>query len=406
LCLHLQNIQSASQISWLPCKFIDEEVLVDSKGYNNTKLIPRSAVLQFGLIGDPLVNSDAVTFLITPSTLDVRHLLADAEVEQLSCELHRYSTDGSHIRWPVKAEHPHNRWFTVTISHSKNLFKIMAFIRQSSNQPPTGQHDYKSWTVIKDKEILTTSVVMIIQTQTPVVKSSLKSYSKLQCQFYIDHKAPKVTVEWKKYGNNAPLFSHNSPSGQTQGSGVDLKQLAAGDATYTTPLTKVGSEGTYMCYVQVHPLLGLQHNILFNIFLIVPPRISLNVSPTLIISEDTVKKVVCMADGYYPLDVSIQWSHKGSTDVGPRVDRTQLSSHVIYPNHTYSLSAFFYLQPKLWDSGRKFTCSVFHRSLSAPITKTFTVTVTEPGQWILYFNVFTLVVVVALVLRYVLRGEQ
>ncbi|KAJ0022394.1 hypothetical protein NQD34_009884 [Periophthalmus magnuspinnatus] len=61
----LRDIQSASQISWLPCKFIDEEVLVDSKGYNNTKLIPRSAVLQFGLIGDPLVNSDAVTFLIT-----------------------------------------------------------------------------------------------------------------------------------------------------------------------------------------------------------------------------------------------------------------------------------------------------------------------------------------------------
>ncbi|XP_055003918.1 tapasin-related protein-like isoform X2 [Boleophthalmus pectinirostris] len=369
----LRDIQSADQISWLPCRFTDEEVSANTKGYFDTKHHPRPAALQFGLKGDPPVDPDIVTFLITPSKLDLRHLLVGAVVEQLSCVLHRYSTDGSLIRWPVKGEHLHNRWFSVNISHSNHLFQITSFIRQSTDQPPTGQHDFKSWPVIQDKEILTTTVVMMIQTQTPVVKSLLNSNPKLHCQFYIDHKAPRVTVEWKKIHNNVPLFSHESPSGQTQGSGVELKQLAAGGATYTTPLTKVGSEGKYFCSVHVHPLLG---SVTVDLKIEAPPHVSLNVAPTLTISEDSERRVECRADGYYPLDVDIQWSHKGSTEVGPRVDTAQLSGHSPNPDGTYSLFAFFYLKPKRSDSGRKFTCTVSHRALPAPITKTFTLHVT------------------------------
>ncbi|XP_072315402.1 tapasin-related protein-like, partial [Eucyclogobius newberryi] len=401
----LSDVQSAGQISVLPCRFTDEEVKPNTKGYSDTKHIPRSAVLQFGLKGDPPVHPDTITFLITPSKLDLRQLLAGAEVEHLSCGLQRYSTDGSHIRWPVKGEREYNRWYTVNISHSKNLFDIMGFIRQSTDQPPTGQHDYKSWAVIQDKEILTTSVAMVMQTQTPVVKSLLKSQAKLHCQFYIDHKSPKVTLEWRKLRTKAPLFTYNSPSGQTQGSGVALKQLAAGGATYTTQLTEVDSEGTYLCSVHVHPLLG---SLKVALHKQAPPRVSLNVSPTLTLSEDAVKTVVCSAEGYYPLDVDILWSHRGSTEVGPRVDSSQLTSHSKSPDHTYSLSAFFQLQPKLWDSGRKFTCSVHHPALPAPIRKTFTLIVTEPfiHQWFLGFNMVILAFVLILVLRKILRVRR
>ncbi|KAK7882824.1 hypothetical protein WMY93_028998 [Mugilogobius chulae] len=390
-----------SKISWLPCKFIDEEVTLTTKG-PDTKHIYRSSVVQFGLKDDAPVNPNNVTFLITPSKLDVRQFLGSSEAEQLSCEVQRYSTDGSHVRWPVKGEHEYNRWFTLNLSHSENLFKILGFMRQSTDQPPTGQHDYKSWSVIKDKDILITTVVMVMQTQTPVVKSLLKFQPELHCQFSIDHKAPKVTVQWRKLGRYI-LFKHDSTSGQTQGSGVNMKQLATGGATYTAPLTEVGSGGTYMCSVGVHPLDG---SLTVKLQIEEPPRVSLNVDPALTLSEDAERRIVCRADGYYPLDVNILWSHKGSTEVGPKVDSAQLSSHRTNPDGTYSLFAFFYLKPKLWDSGRKFTCSVSHQTLSTPVRKTFTLTVTEPGQWMLIFNVVCLVVVFVVFLRYVCKVKK
>ncbi|CAL9684499.1 unnamed protein product [Knipowitschia caucasica] len=399
----LRDFLSAFQMSLLPCRFTDEKVSLDAKGRINTTHIPRSAFLQFGLKDDRPVKPDAVTFLITPSKLDLRRVLAGAEVGQLSCELKRYSTDGSHVRWPVKGEHEYNRWFTVTISHTKKLFKIMAFIRQSTDQPPTGEDDFKSWAVIKDKEVLTTSVSMMMQTQTPVVNSTLKFQPKLHCQFEVDHKSPKVILEWRKHHRRKALFSSQLPSGQGQGSGVSLEQLRTGDASYTTAPTETSSEGTYLCNVDVHPLLG---SLSVELQIQEPPHVSLNVDSTLTLSEDEVKRVVCEANGYYPLDVDIHWAHRGSTEVGPQVDTAQLSSHSTHRNGTYRLSAFFHLQAKLGKSGRKFTCSVSHRALAAPIRKTFTIIVTEPGQWILIFNVFLLVVVVVLGLRYCLRVRR
>uniref|UniRef100_A0A8C6U2H4 Ig-like domain-containing protein n=1 Tax=Neogobius melanostomus TaxID=47308 RepID=A0A8C6U2H4_9GOBI len=396
------GIQSAGPIPWLPCTFTDEKVTSTTHG-PETKHIPRGAVLQFGLKGDPPVDPDTVTFLITPSKLDVRRSLAGVDVGDLTCKLERYSTDGSHVRWPVKGEHEYNRWFTLHITHSKAPLNIVAFIRQSTEQPPTGQHDYKSWAVIRDHDTLTASVAMVLQTKTPGVTSPLKSQPKLHCQFDIDHKAAKVTARWHKLGDRAFLFNYNSQTGLTEGSGVALKALAAGDATYTFPVTKVGSEGMYLCSVNVHPLLG---SLTVNLHIEEPPRVSLNVDPTLTLTEGALTKVVCWADEYYPLDVDMQWSHRGSTDAGPRVDSAQLSSHSHNPDRTFSLSAFFYLQPKLSDSGRKFTCSVSHRALSAPIRKTFTLIVTEPGRWILVFNVVLLVVVLLLMLRYCFRVRR
>lgn len=101
-------------------------------------------------------------------------------------------------------------------------------------------------------------VALVIKTQSPSVRAGLSSQQKLHCQFDLDHRGPNVTVEWHRQhrGEKTRLFSHSSRSGQTQGTGVGLKRLAGGDASYTLPFTKMSSEGTYICSVSVNPLLA------------------------------------------------------------------------------------------------------------------------------------------------------
>lgn len=99
-------------------------------------------------------------------------------------------------------------------------------------------------------------VAMVIKTQSPTVKPGLASQQKLHCQFAVDHKGPNITVEWhwQHRGERNRLFSHTSRTGQTHGTGVGLKSLAGGDASYTLPHTRMTSEGTYICSVAVNPL--------------------------------------------------------------------------------------------------------------------------------------------------------
>lgn len=90
------------------------------------------------------------------------------------------------------------------------------------------------------------------------MKASLGSQQKLHCQFSIDHRGANVTVEWHQqhHGERNKLFSHTSRTKRVQGSGVELKALAGGDASYTLPSAKMKSEGTYICSVLVNPLFG------------------------------------------------------------------------------------------------------------------------------------------------------
>lgn len=111
------------------------------------------------------------------------------------------------------------------------------------------------------------TVVMVIKTQTPSVKASLTSQQKLHCQFAVDHKGPNVTVEWhwQQRGERTRLFSHNSRTGQTQGTGVGLRSLAGGDASYTLLSTKMSSQGTYICSVSVVPYIHASLDISLDI---------------------------------------------------------------------------------------------------------------------------------------------
>ncbi|KAM6924923.1 tapasin-related protein [Xenentodon cancila] len=403
------RVQCVHRISWLPCQLTDEQVSVNEEGHIDTRLIQRQAMLQFGEKGEPPVNPNVITFLLTGSKLDLRQYVEGVEPEDLQCELRRYSTEGNLVRWPVLGAHGYNYWFSCTLKHSKGLFIVTGFLRHPSDQDPPGQKDYHSWPAISDGELLTTTVAMVIKTQTPSVSARLRSEQKLHCQFAVDHRGPDVTVEWhwQHRGERAKLFSHNSHSGQTQGSGVGLKALARGDASYKLPFTKMNSEGTYICSVSVIPLFA---NLDISLYIEEPPRVSLNVGPTLSMEEGKEQKIVCEAEGYYPLDVDIAWYEQEPGVSGQRVGaplpvelkNILMSSHKHNQDNTFSVAAFFYLHASLKASGRQFTCRVFHQSLRMPIRQSFILNVEEPSSWMLNltlgFLVFILLAVLAMML--------
>ncbi|XP_028276082.1 tapasin [Parambassis ranga] len=397
------GVRCVLQIPWLPCQFTDEQVSVNKEGHTETQHMPREAMLQFGQKGEAPVNPHAITFLITGSKLDLRRYMEGVEADQLECELRRYSTEGIHVRWPVIGAQDYNFWFTCTLRHSKGLFTVTGFLRQPTDQPPPGQQDYRRWSAIGDREILTTSVALVIKTQTPSVRAGLGSQQKLHCQFGVDHKGPNVTVEWhwQYRGDRIKLFSHNSRTGQTQGTGVGVKTLTGGDVSYTLPFAKMSSEGTFICSVSVTPLFT---SVDINLRIEEPPRVSLNVGPTVSLQEGGEQKVVCEAEGYFPLDVEIVWTEQDSAASGRRVGaplprelkNVLLSSHKHNPDQTYSVAAFFYLQATLRDSGKQFTCSVSHQSLRMPIRKSFILSVEEPSSWMFYLTIgFVLVSLLA-----------
>lgn len=369
---------------WLPCQFNDEHVSVNNEGHRETQLIHREAMLQFGQKGDAPVNPDAVTFLVIASKLELRRFVEGVDADELHCELNRYSTEGIHVRWPVKGAEEYSRWFICTLKHSKGLFTVISFLRQPSDQPPSGEQDYRSWPLIEDRAVLTTTVVMVMKTQTPAVKATLGSQQKLHCQFNIDHKAAAITVEWhwQYRGERTKLFSHGSRSGRTEGSGVGKKSLVAGDASYTLPFAKMNSEGSYICSVSVMPLFG---SLEISLHIEEPPRVSLNVGHSLSLLEGEEQKVICEVENYYPLDVEAVWYHQDLADVGKRVgaalpvvlDNVLLSSHKHNQDKTFSVSVFFYLKASVNDSRRQFTCQVSHKSLQVPIKKSFTLTVED-----------------------------
>ncbi|XP_042269843.1 tapasin-related protein [Thunnus maccoyii] len=405
------GVQCVDQVSWLPCQFTDEHVSVNNEGHTETQNLHREAMLQFGQKGDTPINPHAITFLVTGSKLDMRRYVEGVEADQLECEIRRYSTAGIHVRWPVKGTSEYNRWFSCTLKHTKGLFTVTSFLRHPSHQPPSGQQDYRSWSTIGDTEILITTVAMVMKTQSPSVKANLGSQQKLHCHFAVDHKAPNITVEWhlQNRGERTELFSHTSRSGQTRGTGVGLRSLADGDASYILPFSKMSSEGTYICSVSVMPLFG---SLDISLHIEEPPRVSLNVAPTLSLQEGGEQKVVCEAESYYPLDVEIIWYQQDPAVAGQRVgaplpkvlQNVLLSSHKHNSDKTFSLSAFFYLQASLRDSGKQFICSVSHQSLRVPIRKSFILNVEEPVSWLFYltlcFTVVILLVILSVLLLY------
>ncbi|XP_016414122.1 tapasin-related protein-like [Sinocyclocheilus rhinocerous] len=401
LCLGVSGSQSLYDVQWLPCPFVDEKVHVNEEGHTETKYINREAVLQFGNVGDKPLHP-TITFLVTASKVDMRRYLEGSE-DTLHCEIRRYSTGGIVMRWPTAGAQDHDVWFTCTIRHTQGLFVITTFLRHTTATPAQGQVDFLQWKIVNDRDLLSTSAAMVVLTRTPSVEVGFLKEPNLHCQFAVDHKLPNATVEWRlqRHGERSKLFSYSSRTGKIDGSGVAVKAIAAGNASFKLPPTRKHSEGTYICSVMVPPLYG-SHDI--PLTLSEQPRVSINVGSTLSMTLGKDQKLICDAEGYYPLDVNIEWYREvsGGSPTPSFLKNVLYSSHRLHQDGTYSLSAFFYLQPGLEDSGYKYTCRVSHKSLLTPIRKSFYLIVTEPDSTMWYITVIGFIIAMLVIICYML----
>lgn len=206
-------------------------------------------------------------------------------LENFECELRRHGPVDGHVRWPVQGPGDYNFWFSSTIKDTQGQFALTTLLRQPSVEPSSGQGNH-SWPTIVDGEVLTTTgechtptqylllfdsnlsltglclvntfstAVMVVKTQSPLMRAGIGLSKKLRCEFVVDHKKADTTVEWvaQFHGERRQLFSHSSRTRHTVGKGVDLKSLEGGDASYTLPYTKATSKGSYICSVSVSPV--------------------------------------------------------------------------------------------------------------------------------------------------------
>ncbi|XP_076832494.1 tapasin-related protein isoform X2 [Brachyhypopomus gauderio] len=313
----------------------------------------------------------------------------EGDENTLQCEIRRYSTGGIVMRWPGLGAQEHDSWFTCALHHSQERFVITTFLRHT----PAGG-DSTQWIHVGDRDLLSTSAVMAVLTTTPVVHAGLLKDKTLHCQFFVDHKQANVTVQWwfQRRGERTKLFTHSSRTGHSEGKGVSIRGLSnAGNASLKLPPITQASEGTYTCSVLVPPLYASQDNILS---IMEPPRVSVNVGPSLALTLGSEQKVSCDAQGYYPLDVTIEWLREplDSSFIPEVLKNILFSSHRHHQDGTFSLSAFFLLQPSLDDSGYKYTCRVQHQALLTPVRKSFTLTVTEQDSTLWYISVFGFII--------------
>ncbi|XP_051963174.1 tapasin-related protein-like [Xyrauchen texanus] len=401
LCLGVNGSQSVHNIQWLPCQFVDEKVQVNNEGHPETQYIHREALLQFGNAGDSALYP-TITFLVTASKVDMRRYVEGGE-DKLKCEIRRYSTGGIVMRWPTVGAQEYDVWFTCTLRHTEGSFVVTTFLRHTPASPAKGNVDYLQWITVNDRELLTTSAAMVVYTQTPSVEVGFLKEPILHCQFAVDHKQANVTVEWRlqRHGERSRLFSYSSRTGKSEGSGVSFKAIGTGNASFKLPLTRKISEGTYICSVLVPPLYG-SHDI--PVSLSEQPRVSLNVGSSLSLILGKEQKVTCDAEGYYPLDVNIEWYREPARGSPTPVFLTNIlySSHRLHQDGTYSLSAFYLLQPGLEDSGYMYTCRVSHKSLLTPIRKSFLLTVTEPDSTMWYVAVIGFILVMLIIILWLL----
>ncbi|XP_057694064.1 tapasin-related protein-like [Corythoichthys intestinalis] len=404
------GVKSAHSLSWLPCMFSDFIMVVNNEGTRDVQLQQRPSILQFGQQGDSPVNPHAITFLVIPSKVNLHSFMPDTDVDDLDCAIHRHNTEGVHVKWPSQKSNEYNSWFSISLTHTQGLFTVSGILRYPCEPPSSGQEDVRNWPAIEDRQTLITSVAVILKTLTPTVTSGLGFQKTLHCQFAVDHKTPNLTALWyqQNHGERRTLFSHASRSGQTEGRGVELKNIAGGDLSYTLPFTEVKHAGMYVCSASVFPL---SNSLDISLQIKESPQVSLNVGPMLTLQEGEEKKLVCEAAKYYPLDAHIAWYEEDPASSGQRVgaplpkalDNILLSSHKNNMDRTYSLSGFFYLKASLRQSGRQFTCTVSHTSLRMPIKKSFILIVEEPTSWIFTLTVCSVIVMLLSALFFMLR---
>ncbi|XP_028973495.2 tapasin-related protein-like [Esox lucius] len=375
LCFILHTgVQGFLQEQWLPCRLWDVHVWKKNDGQTESKYVQKDVVLQFASSGDSALYPDSITFLVGASKVDMRKYV-EGPVDQLRCEIHRYSKGMSRVRWPSLGGTEHDIWFTCTLRHIAGLFNITSYLRVTpATTMSPHQPDFHSWVTLAGKDKLRASAVMVLMTRSPSVWVGLQEKETLHCEFAVDHKVPDLTVEWHLdpfRGRRTRLFRYSRRSGQTEGSGVAVNGIARGTASLTVPLTGRSSEGTYWCSVQVPPLNG---SLAIGLHIMVPPSVSMTIEQSLI------PRVVCKADRYYPLDVDIElFKETGSGELPKKLGNVSHYKHTEHSEGTFSLSAFVRLRPSPLESECGiYSCRVKHVSLPGLYIHK---SKTDPGCW-------------------------
>ncbi|XP_028662531.1 tapasin-related protein-like [Erpetoichthys calabaricus] len=410
------------EIHKVHCTLIEEHTYSGEKGLE-IEYLRRNAML---LLKSPLTEEDwrrhmreteaanIISFVVKDAAVDISQH-ADDDIDNLLCEIKRYSTAGIQVHWPGSATTNDNvdSWFSCTIKHKDDKFIVTSFLKQlpspldQSEEDTAKVQDYNSVKPIRDHDTLVLAAVFIVYTRTPTIQQSLTRDATLDCGFEVDHSPADVMVEWRfqHKGERKKLFSYSTRTGMAEtlakGVSVSVKKIPKGVASLHLSSISIGNEGAYVCSVYVPPLYG-SHDLQLEV--IESPMVTIHSSKELVLQEGDIEKLVCEINGYYPLDVEVEWLREvpGKHLLPFVVKNILFTSHRHYNNGTFGISAFFLLHASLIDDGVVYTCRVSHKSLRVPIRKKITVHVKALPSYFMVYVVIVLIILVSLLI-YLLR---
>ncbi|XP_036625014.1 tapasin-related protein-like [Trichosurus vulpecula] len=308
----------------------------------------------------------------------------DEDVDKLECRVSHYFTANTQILWPGLPRHQAQlpTWYSVTISHTDNKFKITTFCFQPVD-PAQGP----------GPALL--SGVFSLYTKASEVQVKLQGTILLTCGFAVDHTPEAADVTWtfrQKGGWHREVLKYAGKQGQVthlhEQAEAFPSEIPRGNASIRLTNMSVKDQGTYFCSVSMAGLLG---QLSIDVAVVEAPKVTLSPkTPVLTLEEGEEQKLECEVNRYFPLEAHVQWLREPVEGrMIPEVVR-----NVIFSNHrqsgdeTYSFSSYFLLTASRLDDGVRYTCRVEHAGLKIPIRKSITIYVTErPGNagWLLLF---------------------
>uniref|UniRef100_A0A8C8SMS7 TAP binding protein n=1 Tax=Pelusios castaneus TaxID=367368 RepID=A0A8C8SMS7_9SAUR len=293
------------------------------------------------------------------------------EEELPSCEINAYLPQEAHVPWAAGLTPDHRSprslggtWFISSVQTLPGGYGVSAVLKgeeEASQQPA----------------VTVATAVLSVFSRTPHLHSCLGRDVLLDCGFT----APPgpFSVEWRyQYrGAGRVVLAYDGVTGRAhvaeEGAQLFLEKGRAGTHTNVSlRLHQVGvrHDGTYICTVYL-PHLHAQQALELRIT--EPPVVTLRPEP-LSVAPGVPAELACEVTGYYPLDVTVSWLHRGPGEAGGHlleyVTETWESGHRRGPDGTYSLTSFARLAPiKPSDHGATYSCHVTHVALAAPVRR-------------------------------------
>ncbi|XP_068998591.1 tapasin-related protein [Embiotoca jacksoni] len=324
-------------------------------------------------------------------------LHADCNEQEVTCEISRYSPQGSQ-------ESSDPAYFMVSLSVEGVDFST-AFIMQTLmvevNQSTLIQN--KLGLPLSHTGTLMTEVIFLVFSHMKSVSATLSGDVLLSCGFKQQEVplAQEVSIEWRLQhrGRGHKVLEMKTKlddtegstvvHGDRRGSSVDAAQVVGeGNASMTVTRLKVSDEGIYICTVSVGHFHAQQ---VIQLHIVQPPQVSLS-EEKLVLKAKSAQTLSCHCKNYYPLDAQMEWFSLSPTDTEPELfaDQGSLSSHRQHGDKTYSLSSHITVPPTV-TPGTKIICRVYHLALDDPHNVSVVVESSKPDSywWVLGFLVIT-----------------